>query len=173
MSLRQWYVVFAAGLLSPALALAIKPAHYSFYMFDPGTPPTPAMRAALQVADAILVLGCGGAIIAAMWLAVQGVRRRRYGLLLCPVLVLLHPFLQPVFLGPVETRLRHRWFTRAQTLELVGKTPEEVISLLGNPRRVSRGQGSEIWRYTYLPGYWFGSSAKILFSQGRVRSLHR
>src|SRR5450759_3504955 len=86
------WAVFLAALLSPILALLVKPSCYSLYMFFPATPHTAIGRLRSVAGGIILVSGFAVALLVAVTLAWRGLRRKRYLALLCPIVVLANPF---------------------------------------------------------------------------------
>ena len=174
------------ALFSPIMALFVKPVHYSFYMFLPARPENAIDRVRLITANGILILGSAAAVLGAIVLALRAVRTRRYIGLLCPVLVFLNPFQQPVFFESLDTHYNYQMRDKAEALHIIGKTPSEVRALLGRPirkwsesPRVLDGDGKVTWQgepytgweYQPLPFYWFGSRFQVFFVNGKVRNF--
>ena len=155
-------------------------------MFLPSTPETWVGRCRLLAGNSMLVLGFGVALLAAITLAVRGVRHKRYVALLCPVVVLANPLQQPIFLESLDTHMNYRMRDRAEELQIIGKTPDEVRQLLGKaheygastPRILDRdgkvtweGETYTTWEYQPLPSYWIGSRFQVFFVDGKVRNF--
>src|SRR5450759_2522207 len=102
------WVLLGAGLLSPIVALFIKPANYSFYMFFPATPDTVIGRLRLIASDVVLVVGFVVALASAIGLVVQVKGRRRAVAVLSLVLVAANPLQQPIFLESLDTHMNDR-----------------------------------------------------------------
>ena len=183
---RTLWIVFAVATLSPILALAVKPVHYSFYMFLPATPDTVPERLLLIAADIILVAGFIIALIAAAALARRGLREKRLLRVICPVVVLANPLHQPIFLESLDTHMNYRWRDRAEQMGIVGKTPDEIRHLFGKPsyertvtpRMIDRsgkvtwqGETYTGWDYHVLPFYWMGSKFQVFFVDGKVSNF--
>jgi hypothetical protein len=162
---------FVAALVLPVVAMMVKPTDYSFYMFHPATPDSDADRFRLLIANGVLIAAAVGGALSALWLCVRGVRRRKWLGVLAPVVIALHPLLQPVFLEEADTYLNYRWRDRVGSLGLVGKPPAEVRALLGGPDAIVREATYTIWEYKPLPWYWLGSKGQLFFVAGRVRSV--
>ena len=180
------WLAFVIGVLSPILALMVKPAHYPFYMFFPATPQTWFGRLQLFAGNSLLVVGFIVAFVAAVYLAVRGVRQGHYLALLCPLVVLANPIQQPIFLESIDTHMNYRWRDKAEQLQIIGKTPEQVRQLLGKahesapstPRTIDRdgnvtwqGETYTTWEYQPLPVYWLGSRFQVFFKNGKASSF--
>lgn len=183
---RTLWIVFAVATLSPILALAVKPAHYSFYMFLPATPDTVSEVLRLIAADIILVAGFIIGLIAAAALAWRGLREKRLLRVICLVAPLANPLHQPIFLESLDTRMNYRWRDKAEQMGIVGKTSDEILYLLGKPsyewtetpRMIDRSgnvtwQGETVtgWDYHVMPFYWLGSKFQVFFVDGKVRNF--
>jgi len=183
---KTFLIVFGIGTLSPILALMVKPANYSFYMFLPGTPDTLIGRSMLLAGDILLVIGFALSLVTALVLAVPGLKRGKYLYFLCPVIVLVNPFQQPIFLESLDTYVNNQWGERAAHLKIVGKTPNEIQRLFGNPtcewtetpRTLDRagkvtwqGETYTGWDYHVLPFYWMGSKFQVFFVDGKVKNF--
>lgn len=180
------WIAFVIGSLSPILALIVNPPHYSFYMFLPATPETWFGRLRLFAGNSLLVLGFIAALLAGIVLAARGVKQKRYLTLLCPLVVLANPLQQPIFLESLDTHMNYRMRDKAEQLQIIGKTPEEVRQLLGKtyeygpstPRTIDRkgkvtweGETYRTWEYQPLPFYWLGSRFQVFFVDGKVRNF--
>ncbi len=180
------WTVFTVATLSPILALVVKPAHYSFYMFLPARPDTMPEQLRLIAADIILVAGLIIGLIAAPALAWRGLREKRLLPVICLVVVFANPLHQPIFLESFDTHMNYRWRDRAEEMGIVGKTPDEIRHLLGKPsyewtvtpRTIDRSgkvtwQGDTYtgWDYHVLPFYWMGSKFQVFFVDGKVRNF--
>ena len=163
-----WLVVFAVGALTPVAAILLKPQNYSFYMFGPAVPPTSTDRVWLGAANVLLVVAFVSISIAAVRLGVVAFRERRWGFLLLPVIVLLHPLLQPVFLENLDTYLNRQWRASAEAAGLAGMTESEVRATIGEPASTHPFGAGALWVYDPLPVYWFGSSCQVFFKDGHV-----
>ncbi len=183
---RALWIAFTVATLSPIVALAVKPAQYSFYMFLPATPDTLPERLRLIAADIILVAGFIIGLIAAAALAWRGLREKRLLRVICLVVVFANPLHQPIFLESLDTHMNYRWRDRAEQMGIVGKTPDEIRHLLGKPsyewtetpRTIDRsgkvtwqGEACTGWDYHVLPFYWMGSKFQVFFVDGKVRNF--
>jgi hypothetical protein len=101
---------------------------------------------------------------------IVGCRQRRWPLVLAPLLVLLHPLLQPVFLERLDTELNYRWRDEVVTQHLVGKSEGDVVGALGRPTGARPYGTGKLWEYKPLPFYWFGSCGQLFFVNGRVQA---
>jgi hypothetical protein len=180
------WIVLAVAMLSPILALVVKPAHYSFYMFLPARPDTMPEQLRLIAADIILVAGFIIGLIAAAALAWRGLREKRMLPVICLVVVFANPLHQPIFLESLDTHMNYRWRDRAKEMGIVGKTPDEIRQLLGKPsyewtetpRTIDRsgrvtwqGETYTGWDYHVLPFYWMGSNFEVFFVDGKVSNF--
>ncbi len=136
--------------------------------------------------NSLLVVGFVIAMLAAIMLALRGVRQKRYLALLCPVVVLANPLQQPIFLESLDTHINQIMLDNVAELQIIGKTPDEVRQHLGNarehgphaPRMLDRsgtvtweGETYTVWEYPALSFYWFGSTIRVVFVDGKVRSF--
>jgi len=137
----------------------------------PATPPSAFDRARLLAANGLLVAGLIVSAVAAIGLCVVAARKKQWGYLLFPVLVVLHPLLQPVFLEQLDTHLNYRWYGRVLALDIIGKGEDEVEALIGAPSWRTTGNGYTIWKYKPLPIYWLGSAGEVVFVEGLVRNI--
>ena len=115
---------------------------------------------------------------------------RRHGLTFqknCPWIVLLfialliNPFSQMLFLGPLDDRLNSAYLRKANAIQLIGKTPSEVEAAFGKAERVSthapfvyNGEtipGHVLWEYKPLPWFWMGYRFQVSFRNGVVSSF--
>jgi hypothetical protein len=174
-ALRRWHLAFACGLASSFLAGFVLPDGYSHYMHTPATPHDRVSLVRMHLADSILVAGFAVTLIAAGRLALAAWRRRRWSAVVYPLVVLMNPFQQPIFLEDLDTDLNYRWWARANAPSLMGQTEAEVQAQMGEPTvRVPWTDGGDTdmeWRYAPLPFYCFGSTGQVFFSKGRVRSF--
>jgi hypothetical protein len=103
------------------------------------------------------------------------------------VALALNPWFQVLFLGPIleplDDRLNYAFRDHVAQLDIVGKTPEDILALVGKPGsdwtdtpQMLDGKGNvtwtgetyRAWEYHQLPLYWFGSKFQIFFKDGRV-----
>ena len=183
---RTLWIGFAVATLSPIFALTVMPAHSSFYMFLPATPDTLPEQLRVIAADSILVGGFIVALIAAAALAWRGLRERRFLRVICLGVVFANPLHQPIFLESLDTHINYRWRDKAEQMEIVGRTPDEIRRLLGkpsyewteSPRTIDRsgkvtwqGETYTGWDYHVLPFYWLGSKFQVFFVDGKVRNF--
>ena len=179
------WLAFIIGTLSPFLALIVKPQHYSFYMFLPATPETSFEKLQLITGNSLLVFGFMLALLAATFIAVRGARKRNFITLLCPIVVLANPLQQPIFFESLDTRMNYLMRDKAEELQIIGKTPEQVRQLLGkaneygpNTPKIIDPDGKVTWEddtyitweYQPLPFYWLGSRFQVFFVDGKVRN---
>jgi hypothetical protein len=168
---RRLWIAFAIGSVLPIVAVLLKPQDHAFYMFFPAVPPAIAERARLMLANALLVASSVVAGLAAAMLFVRGVRSKRGRNLLPILLVVLNPFLQPVFFERLDTYMNDLWWHRASAASLIGKSTDEVRRALGPPTRIHSSDDGIEWNYKPLRFYWMGSKGQVFFRNERVSSL--
>ncbi len=179
-------IIFITASLSPIFAITVLPPNYSFYMFFPATPNSAFDRFRLTAANAFLILGFAVSLITSIIIVVKGLKGRKYLAVVCPLVVMVNPLQQPVFLESLDTYLNYQWRNRAKAQQIIGKTPVEIVALYGKPIRewseapkvVDRDgmvtwQGEKYtgWEYQPLPFYWCGSRFQIFFVNGKVENF--
>ena len=102
------------------------------------------------------------------------------------IAILFNPFVQAAFLEPLDTKLNYQWRDRAEHLNIIGKTPEEIRNLFGSPHYewtetphiVNRegkitwqGETYTGWEWQPIPLYWMGSRFQVFFVDGKVRNF--
>ena len=187
LSNRFLWATFLVGALSPLLAVLVKPEGYSFYFFFPALPVTITGRLRLVAGNTVLVLGFAVSLIASLALLMRGIRLRKYLYSLPPLLVFANPFQQPIFLESLNDHLNQAWRDRVTSLQLIGKTPDDVRRLLGSPIEVGvgntradhdtgnvtwHGEPYTKWYYHPLRVYWVGARCRVFFVNGRVKSFN-
>jgi hypothetical protein len=165
----RWLLL--AACLGPLVALMVKPTNYSFYMFYPARPPSLLERSQLAAANILLGASAAIGVVAALAMAVRGWRQRQWLHTLAPLVVVFHPFLQPVFFERLDTALNYRWYGKAVNASVIGMTEAEVRAVLGEPARILDFPPGTLWEYDPLPIYFLGSSGQLFFTAGRVRSI--
>ncbi len=152
-------------------------------MFYPATPNTIFERVRLFTGNSMLVFGFIVTLLTASILIVQGIKRKHYFVVLCPIIILFNPFQQIIFFESLDTCLNYQWRDKAVNHNIVGKKPDEIKSIFGNPTRVwtdtprmidrdgkTEWQGETYtgWNYHVLPIYWMGSNFQVFFKKGIV-----
>lgn len=178
---RAWIAVFAAALWLPFVVIVVKPSDYALYMFFPATPHSAFDRFRLLAANALIIVAAAGGVLSSLSLTFIGIRLRRWTYLLAPLIVALHPILQPVYFESLDTDANYRWYARAKEGRIIGMNPAQVRALLGEPtsqwtQETSRWEGKVLpgytaWEYQPLPFYLFGSRLQVFFENGRVRNI--
>jgi hypothetical protein len=178
MSSRTLWAGFIISFLSPILAVLIKPYDYPFYMFYPATPNTNTGVLRLFLANAALVLGFTGSLASGIAITWRGISQKKYLPALCLIIVFLNPLQQPIFLEKYDTYMNYQWRDKAIRLNIIGKTPEEIVQIFGRPHRLWPGapitidrSGKDGWDYHVLPYYLFGSNFEVFFKDGKVDSF--
>ena len=101
--------LFVLAMVAPIVALVMLPDGYGFYVFLPATPPVALDRIRVHAANATLLFAAACGVIAAIAAIAHAIRRRKWQYLIAPVVILLHPILQPVFFERADTSLNYRW----------------------------------------------------------------
>jgi energy-coupling factor transporter transmembrane protein EcfT len=128
-------------------------------------------------------------LIIAMFYSIKK-RWTKQGIIIVSVFVLvaifINPFVQAAFLEPLDTKLNYQWRDRAEQLDIIGKTPEEVRDLLGSPHYewtetphiidrdgniTWQGETYTGWEWQPIPLYWMGSRFQVFFVDGKVRNF--
>jgi len=113
--------------------------------------------------------------LAAAALLVLAMRRRvrtRRRVAVCAAVLLAtltaHPITQLPVLEPLDEQRGHALAAKASAAQLVGMTDEQARALLGTPRSVHHSDGTTLWAYKQLPGYWLGSSFQVFLRDEAV-----
>jgi hypothetical protein len=159
---------FFIGLFSPILTLIIKPKNYGLYIVNHTLPNTLIGKMQMIISESILIIGFILALITSFFLFRQGMKRK-YLLLLCPLLVLANPLQQVLYLEPLDTYLNNQLWDKAKEHHVIGMNLKQVVKIFGNPDNVRmHGAQNRIWEYKPLPGYWMGSHFQIFFIDEKV-----
>ena len=161
-------VCFFIGLFSPILTIIIKPRNYGLYIVNHTFPKSFIGQMQMIISESILIIGFIIALITSFFLFRQGMKRK-YLLLLCPVLVFANPLQQVLYLEPLDTYLNNQLWDKAKGLDVIGMNSKQVVKIFGNPDNVrSNGARNRILEYKPLPGYWMGSHFQIFFIDEKV-----